>query len=268
MNKTNVLIGLIIVAAISVVALDVFKQEQESQPIEDSSAEIVFEKTEFDFGVLKQSAGIVTHDFPFTYIGDIERKIVAVPGSCACTTAEVNIDVLKPGEQGVLTVTFDPNLHEEPEGRFYKTAALLTEPLLENEAEVKIWAEIDLDLGPEFYKLSSKEEEGIEVDDHSAGPYGEIHADELVARLENKNFFLLDVHIPEQNHIDNTDAFIPFTELENRLSELPTDKNTEIVVYCRSGSMSQVAAQDLIEFGYTNVKNLEGGKRAFDKQNN
>lgn len=77
------------------------------------------------------------------------------------------------------------------------------------------------------------------------------------------NPFVVDVHTPEQNHIPGTDAFIDFTQVKNRLAEFPQDKNAEILVYCRSGSMSLAASQDLVDAGYTNVKNLSGGINAW-----
>jgi hypothetical protein len=113
-----------------------------------------FEKTEFDFGVLKQSSGITSHDFAFTYTGADPITVTAVPTSCACASAEISQNEFETGDTGILTVFFDPNLHEEPEGVFFKTVSLLTEPSLDKQPEVKIWAEIDLDLGEEFYKLS------------------------------------------------------------------------------------------------------------------
>src|SRR3989344_6279744 len=91
-----------------------------------------------------------------------------------------------------------------------------------------------------------------------------ISAQELKQKLENKDFFLLDVHIPEQQHIDGTDTFIPYNAIEANLSKLPEDKNTLIVVYCRSGNMSVIASQKLVELGYSNVMNLEGGIEAFN----
>lgn len=94
--------------------------------------------------------------------------------------------------------------------------------------------------------------------------FSNISAQELKQKLENKDFFLLDVHIPEQEHIPNTDDFIPFSEIEASLSKLPEDKSTPIVVYCRSGNMSITASQKLIDLGYTNVMNLEGGIKAFN----
>lgn len=95
--------------------------------------------------------------------------------------------------------------------------------------------------------------------------FSEITSFELKNRLENKDFYLVDVHVPEQEHISNTDAFIPFDEIDARLNEFPEDKNAEIIVYCRSGSMSLVAAQTLIDHGYTRVSHLVGGINAFNK---
>lgn len=113
----------------------------------------IFEETEHDFGVIKQSGGISSYDFPFEYKGEVPVTITGTPSSCACTEGEISAQKFNPGDTGVLTVNFDPNLHAEPEGKFFKTVSILTEPKLKESSEVKIWAEIDLDLGPEAYKL-------------------------------------------------------------------------------------------------------------------
>ena len=44
----------------------------------------------------------------------------------------------------------------------------------------------------------------------------------------------------------------------------PPEKNTEIIVYCKAGSRGILAAVSLMQLGYTNVKNLEGGYDAFN----
>jgi len=232
-----------------------------SEEFKEKSAQtgFIFEQTEYDFGVIKQSGGLVSYDFPFTYQGNVPVSITGTPSSCACTEGKVSEKEVKPGESGVVTVVFDPNLHAEPEGKFFKTVSILTEPKLEESAEVKIWVEIDLDLGPEAFKLQEEHN-----DDHENGQdFHNISPKELKRDLENKDFFLLDVHIPEQEHIEKTDAFIAYDEIENHLSQLPKDKNEKIVIYCRSGSMSLEASQKLIDLGYKNVYNLEGGRNAY-----
>jgi len=98
-----------------------------------------------------------------------------------------------------------------------------------------------------------------------AGDYKTVTPTELKTMLTEKDFFLLDVHIPEQTHITGTDAFMDYRKIRGNADKLPADKDTKIVVYCRSGSMSYSAANDLIDMGYTNVYDLEGGTRAFNK---
>ena len=79
--------------------------------------------------------------------------------------------------------------------------------------------------------------------------------------------FLVDVHIPEQTHIPNTDVFIPYNKISENLNKLPQDKTTPILVYCRSGSMSRTASQEIASLGYTNVYDLEGGINAYKEHN-
>ncbi len=118
-----------------------------------------FPETEFDFGTIKQSGGKVEHAFPFTYVGSQMITVTGIPTSCGCTTSAIVPEVLTPGSKGVVTVTFDPNLHEEPDGHFYKTATMLTDPPLANLPELKIWAAIDPDLGQEFYRQKANHDD-------------------------------------------------------------------------------------------------------------
>lgn len=84
--------------------------------------------------------------------------------------------------------------------------------------------------------------------------------DELI---EEKEVFLLDVHTPEQRHIAGTDAFIPYDDIQGNLEQLPEDKSTPILVYCRSGSMSKLVSEELVEMGYSEVYDLVGGVSAY-----
>lgn len=91
-----------------------------------------------------------------------------------------------------------------------------------------------------------------------------INSEEFDALLfENENAFVVDVHAPEQTHIPGTDAFIDYTKIKDSVLQLPEDKDTPIIVYCRSGSMSAQASEDLVELGYTRVYDLAGGTNAY-----
>lgn len=133
-----------------------FSACQSTEEIKETDGQVFqFEEAEYDFGILKQSEGIVSHDFKFTYTGDEVITVNSTPGSCACTTAEISQNEFQPGESGVLTVYFDPNLHAEPEGVFYKSVIIMTNPAIDPAPEVKVWQEMDLDLGEEFFKLQA-----------------------------------------------------------------------------------------------------------------
>ena len=221
-----------------------------------------FEEKSFDFGIIKQSGGKVSHDFEFVYKGEDPIKITGVPTSCACTSAKVSPTNLMPGDTGAVTIVFNPNLHAEPDGKFFKTAFLLTEPALSEEVELKMWAEIDLDLGEQAFELKSDHDDSEE--ESAQTNYTPVTAERLSEMLKQKDFTFIDVHIPEQEHIAGTDLFIPYNEIEHYEDSLPKNKDAKIVVYCGSGSMSRAASYVLAEHGYTNIYDLIGGKVAYD----
>ncbi len=110
---------------------------------------------------------------------------------------------------------------------------------------------------------SSGEELGHIVPVDGAGEYIDITPQELQEMLEAKDFFFVNVHIPYAGEIPDTDAFIAFDEVDTRLDEFPSEKDAKIVLYCRSGSMSAIAARELVQDGFTNIFNLDGGYRAW-----
>ncbi|MBT6923088.1 MAG: rhodanese-like domain-containing protein [Euryarchaeota archaeon] len=79
---------------------------------------------------------------------------------------------------------------------------------------------------------------------------------------ENESAFLLDVRTQteweQDGHLENA-TLVPHSELEEREGELPSEKDTMILLYCRSGNRSQDAAQTLVDLGFTNIIELETG---------
>ena len=75
-----------------------------------------------------------------------------------------------------------------------------------------------------------------------------------------EGYIILDVRTQEeygQGHIPGA-ILIPNTEIEAKAEELLTDKDQLILVYCRSGRRSKLAAEALVELGYTNIKEFGG----------
>jgi len=95
----------------------------------------------------------------------------------------------------------------------------------------------------------------------AGGSYQNTTPDELKTRLKDKDFVFINVHIPFAGNIANTDLSIPYDQIteSSYLSQLPADKNAQIVLYCQSGRMSAIAAEALVKLGYTDIWNLEGG---------
>lgn len=91
-----------------------------------------------------------------------------------------------------------------------------------------------------------------------------ITADQLAQMLAGpKDFTLVNVHTPYEGELSKTDHAIPYDQIDAHLGQLP-GRDARIVVYCRSGRMSDIAARRLVELGYTRVYDLAGSMLAWE----
>jgi rhodanese-related sulfurtransferase len=98
-----------------------------------------------------------------------------------------------------------------------------------------------------------------EIVNVASGSYRNIGVEQFHQMLQQKDFLLVNVHIPYEGELPQTDLFIPFNEIEQNLDELPSDKGAKIVLYCKSGRMSAIAAETMAKLGFTNIWNLKEG---------
>jgi rhodanese-related sulfurtransferase len=100
----------------------------------------------------------------------------------------------------------------------------------------------------------------------SAAGYFEWTVQDLKQALGKKDFVLVNVHIPFEGRLNGTDLEIPYDQITRpeNLAKLPADKNARIVLYCRSGNMSNIAANALVKLGYTNLVDVKGGMKAWE----
>jgi len=100
----------------------------------------------------------------------------------------------------------------------------------------------------------------------SSGSYRNIASEQLWTMLQKKDFVLINVHIPYEGELPQTDLFIPYNAIDQNIDRLPQDKAARVVLYCMSGRMSAIASETMVNLGYTNVWNLKEGMREWQQK--
>ncbi|WP_409199578.1 rhodanese-like domain-containing protein [Methanobrevibacter sp. DSM 116169] len=78
---------------------------------------------------------------------------------------------------------------------------------------------------------------------------------------EDKNILLIDVRSNEEyneGHIAGSIS-MPLDVIDEDILREVGDKNKKILLYCKSGRRSKIAAEKLRDLGYTNIFVLDGG---------
>ncbi len=91
--------------------------------------------------------------------------------------------------------------------------------------------------------------------------YEQITPSEAKRLMDTESdYVILDVRTEEEyneGHIEGA-VLIPDFEITSKAESVLTNKNQLILVYCRSGRRSKLAAEALVSLGYTNVKEFGG----------
>jgi rhodanese-related sulfurtransferase len=102
--------------------------------------------------------------------------------------------------------------------------------------------------------------EGGIVSGDTPAEYKKITPEEALEMMEDEGVIILDVRTQEEydtGYIEGA-VLLPDYEIGEKIEELIPDKDTEILIYCRSGRRSENAAKELLEMGYTNVYDFGG----------
>ena len=91
--------------------------------------------------------------------------------------------------------------------------------------------------------------------------YDQISGAEAKALMDSESGYII-IDAREQDEYDEGHIpgaiLIPYGEVADRAEKELPDKDQLILVYCRSGRRSKIAAEELVKLGYTNVKEFGG----------
>ena len=90
---------------------------------QEISSNVVFDKSEHDFGIVPESGGILECVFTVKNTNDIPLVITKVTTSCGCTASEWTNEPIAVGKQGFIKVTFNPKGYR---GSFNKSLTVFT----------------------------------------------------------------------------------------------------------------------------------------------
>ena len=97
--------------------------------------------------------------------------------------------------------------------------------------------------------------------DGGSATYDQISGAEAKALMDSESgYIIIDARTQseyDEGHIPGA-ILIPEYEIADRAEKELPDKDQLILVYCRSGRRSKIAAEELVKLGYTNVKEFGG----------
>lgn len=109
---------------------------------------------------------------------------------------------------------------------------------------------------------TAKTEETGEAAQQTTASVNHISSADFEKVKSEKNAIVIDVRTPgevSEGYIDGATKFIDVNgaNFESEIAKL--DKSANYIVYCRSGARSMNASNYMVQHGFTNVYNLDGG---------
>jgi rhodanese-related sulfurtransferase len=92
-----------------------------------------------------------------------------------------------------------------------------------------------------------------------------ITPEQLLGMLDDKDFTLINVHVPYAGEIPGTDSHIAYTDVDAIEAYLGNDPGADVVLYCRTGPMSEIAGDELVNRGYCRVRDMAAGSYQWEQ---
>jgi len=110
----------------------------------------------------------------------------------------------------------------------------------------------------------------MQYEGESGSSFKELSVEEAEKFIQKEKPLILDVRTPNEyyrGHLENA-KLIPLSQLASRVNEIESYKNKPILIYCRSGNRSTVAAQILSQKGFKHLSNLRPGLKVWERKGN
>ncbi|MEA3448976.1 MAG: rhodanese-like domain-containing protein [Bacteroidota bacterium] len=95
----------------------------------------------------------------------------------------------------------------------------------------------------------------------------QVSVDDAKALLDKGGYVFLDVRTRKEFKMGHIPGAVSLARglLEFKIAKKVPDKNANIIIYCKSGGRGSLATNTLGQMGYNNVKNMDGGWKAWIK---
>ncbi len=121
------------------------------------------------------------------------------------------------------------------------------------------------------FVFASPKEELDELVKETKSSISHISPSDLSKKMKSdEKFYLIDVRTKAEydaGHLAGA-KWIPRGKIEWGVTSLTDDPDAEMILYCRSGGRSSLSVQSLEKLGYKNIKDIDGGFKAWVSEGN